>query len=240
MKIINSKSLMRFSSVGIKPDKEGYLLKRGKLNKSYHRRWCVLKGNLLFYYAKQDDKEPLGLVILEGCIIGVADIEGVYAYAFHINFPGSFNRTYTFSADTQEDLEAWMKSLSCAPYDYVRLIVSELKNQLTEVTKNCTKVNCDTKSDCTETLARNNSFCATCSNGQLCSSVLIERLNPFNAPNAADGIIGSCGMPTSSVSKVCTWEMLCLTTFDEMHQEIKRQIGEISVAASEGDPENRP
>jgi len=51
-------------------DKEGWLCKRGELNKGYQKRWFVLKGNLLFYFDRKSDKEPLGVIILEGCSIG--------------------------------------------------------------------------------------------------------------------------------------------------------------------------
>jgi sesquipedalian len=33
----------------------------------FQKRWFVLKGNLLFYFDKKGDKEPLGLLLLEGC-----------------------------------------------------------------------------------------------------------------------------------------------------------------------------
>lgn len=51
-------------------DLEGYLTKRGEVNKSFQRRYFVLKGNLLFYFDKRGDKEPLGVIIIEGCTIG--------------------------------------------------------------------------------------------------------------------------------------------------------------------------
>ena len=59
MKILNAKGLTRFASAGGFPDKEGYLLKRGDLNKGFQRRWFVLRGNLLFYYEKRGDREPI-------------------------------------------------------------------------------------------------------------------------------------------------------------------------------------
>nr|KAG5692484.1 hypothetical protein BaRGS_005030 [Batillaria attramentaria] len=133
MKIVNAKGLVRFASSGGPPEKEGFLLKRGDLNKGFQRRWFVLKGNMLFYYEKRGDREPAGVVILEGCTIELAECEDVDNYAFQISFPGSSSRTYILSADSQEELENWMKALSCAPYDYVKLIVAELQNQLEEV-----------------------------------------------------------------------------------------------------------
>ena len=38
------------------------------LNLFFHR--FVLKGNLLYYFEKKTDKEPAGVVIVEGCTVG--------------------------------------------------------------------------------------------------------------------------------------------------------------------------
>lgn len=66
---INEKNLCVFAT-SPPYDKEGFLYKRGEVNKSFQKRYFVLKGNLLFYFEKKGDKEPLGLIIVEGCTIG--------------------------------------------------------------------------------------------------------------------------------------------------------------------------
>lgn len=76
---INEKNLSAYSTSASPVDKEGWLFKRGELNKGYQKRWFVLKGNLLFYFDRKGDKEPLGVVILEGCSIG--------AYGFCVRTP---------------------------------------------------------------------------------------------------------------------------------------------------------
>lgn len=67
---INDKSLAAFATSPTPVDRDGWLQKRGEVNKAYQRRWFVLKGNLLFYFEKVGDKEPLGVIVLEGCTIG--------------------------------------------------------------------------------------------------------------------------------------------------------------------------
>lgn len=68
---INEKNLCAYAvSSAVAADKEGYLMKKGEVNKGFQRRWFVLKGNLLFYFEKRSDKEPLGVIILEGCSVG--------------------------------------------------------------------------------------------------------------------------------------------------------------------------
>lgn len=37
------------------------------------------------------------------------------------------------SAETQELMEQWMKALTCAGYEYMKLMVSELQRQLDEI-----------------------------------------------------------------------------------------------------------
>ncbi|XP_060063847.1 sesquipedalian-1-like [Ylistrum balloti] len=128
---INEKSLVKFASSGAPADKEGPLLKRGELNKGFQKRWFVLKGNLFFYYERRTDKEPIGVVVLEGCTIELA--ENTDGFTFQIVFPGSHSRTYTLAADSQEEMEAWMKVLACASYDYMKLMVADLQQQIEEM-----------------------------------------------------------------------------------------------------------
>lgn len=46
--------------------KTGWLRKQGGMVKSWHRRWFVLNGDCLFYFAKEDDLRPLGTIYLPG------------------------------------------------------------------------------------------------------------------------------------------------------------------------------
>lgn len=128
---INDKNLSYFASSATPVDKEGWLVKRGEINKAYQKRWFVLKGNLLFYFEKKGDKEPVGLVVLEGCTIELAEDEELYG--FKIVFHGQGNRSYALAADSQESMEQWMKALAQAPYDYMKLMVAELQRQLDQM-----------------------------------------------------------------------------------------------------------
>lgn len=130
---INEKTLVKYAtSNSTQPEQEGFLFKRGEVNRSFQRRWCVLKGNLFYYFEKKPDREPIGCIILEGCRIEVAEHE-TDMFAFKIAFVGPSARTYIFGTDTQENMESWMRALSCASYDYLRAVVSELQKQLDEI-----------------------------------------------------------------------------------------------------------
>jgi len=46
---INERTLISLSTSSSTPsDREGWLWKRGEVNKAFQKRYCVLKGNLLF------------------------------------------------------------------------------------------------------------------------------------------------------------------------------------------------
>lgn len=132
---INEKTLISYASSSAPCDREGWLLKRGEVNRAFQRRWCVLRGNLLFYSANQGDREPLGVIILEGCTVELAE-EETEVYAFKILFHGdgkTMGRTYSLGTQTMEDLEQWMKLVACASFDYMKLMVVEMQQQLNEL-----------------------------------------------------------------------------------------------------------
>lgn len=126
---INEKNLCAFASSATPVDRDGWLDMRGEVGKSYQKRWFVLKGNLLFYFDKKGDKEPVGVIILEGCTIELTEEE---AYSFKIVFHCESGRTYYLCTNSQASMETWMKALACASYDYMKLMVSDLQRQLDE------------------------------------------------------------------------------------------------------------
>ena len=127
---LNDKNVASFAVCSSPVDKEGYL-KKGDLHKDFNRRWFVLKGNLLFYFLKKQDKEPQGVIVLEACSVQVST-HG--RYSFEIAFDGQGTRTYILAADNDEDMESWMKAISHASYEYLRSIVNELQRRVDVLT----------------------------------------------------------------------------------------------------------
>ena len=128
---LNDKNISSFAVCSSPVDKEGYLLKKGDQNREFQRRWFVLKGNLLFYFQKKQDKEPLGVVVLEAFSVQVSSHA---RYAFEIAFDGQGTRTYVLAADNDEEMQAWMKAISHASYEYLRSIVNELQRRVNLLT----------------------------------------------------------------------------------------------------------
>uniref|UniRef100_A0A3B1KA10 Sesquipedalian n=1 Tax=Astyanax mexicanus TaxID=7994 RepID=A0A3B1KA10_ASTMX len=71
---LNERSVAHYATCNSPPDKTGFLWKKGERNPSYHRRWCVLKGNMLFYFEERESREPVGLLrICSSCCIFVCE-----------------------------------------------------------------------------------------------------------------------------------------------------------------------
>jgi len=130
---INDKSLAQFANTKQVPDMEGWLFKRGEVNKAYQKRWCTLRGNLLFYSEKKNDKDPLGVIILEGCTVELAEEETEH-FAFKLVFQTCrTGRMYVLGTSSQLELEKWMRLLACASFDFMRLMVGDLKHKIREL-----------------------------------------------------------------------------------------------------------
>jgi len=131
---INEKSLSDFACFSDGVNKEGFLEKKGELNSSYKKRWFSLKGNLLFYFEKPGDKQPIGVIIVENCSVEICDSERC---AFCLRFPdvdstesSSSKRTYYLCAENEVEMEKWMKAISSSSYAYIEMVVKEFEETL--------------------------------------------------------------------------------------------------------------
>lgn len=131
---LNERSLAFYATCDSPADNAGFLFKKGERNTAYHRRWFVLKGNMLFYFEDRESREPVGVIILEGCTVELC--EATEEFAFAIKFGCAKSRTYVLAAESQAAMEAWVKSLSRANFGYLRLVVKELEKQLEEMQRN--------------------------------------------------------------------------------------------------------
>ncbi|KAM4808172.1 sesquipedalian-1 [Rhinophrynus dorsalis] len=130
---LDERNLVHYATCKSPVDKSGFLFKKGDRNATYHKRWFVLKGNMLFYFDNEDSKEPVGVIVLEGCRVELC--ESTEEYAFAINFAYAKSRAYILAADSQSAMESWVKALSRANFEYIRLVVNELQKQLGEIQK---------------------------------------------------------------------------------------------------------
>lgn len=128
---LNERSVAHYATCDTPPDKTGFLFKKGERNTAYHRRWFVLKGNMLFYFEERESKEPIGVIVLEGCTVELCESDEEFAFA--VKFDCARARIYKMAAENQAAMESWVKALSRASFDYMRLVVRELEKQLEEL-----------------------------------------------------------------------------------------------------------
>ncbi|KAG8542889.1 hypothetical protein GDO81_025900 [Engystomops pustulosus] len=112
------------------PEKEGYLLKKGGRHASYHRRWFMLCGNMLLYWERQGDPQPLGLILLEGSTVTLRNSKLKYAFSLC-----SVSRVYKMAAENQRELELWVRALLSANLGYTKALLGELRGQYLSLTK---------------------------------------------------------------------------------------------------------
>jgi len=139
MKLSNCKHLVMFARSNSLVDKEGYLWKKGEFNTSYQKRWFILKGNLLFYYEKRNEPEPVGVIVLEDCFVQLAE-GGDSPFTFSIHFTGEGTRVYKLTADDEESCNSWMKALTTCTYGYMQILVDNLKVEMKKLRENNSKI----------------------------------------------------------------------------------------------------
>ncbi|XP_036429128.1 sesquipedalian-1-like [Colossoma macropomum] len=127
---IHGKILHHYLSCSAPVVKEGFLYKKGEVNTSYQKRWCTLKGNLLFYRDRPGDREILGVVVLEGCSVQLCESDE--QFAFSLVFSETGLRTYKFSAENQKSQEGWVKALHSANHSFLSILLQDLRQQYLE------------------------------------------------------------------------------------------------------------
>ena len=68
------------------------------------QRWFVLRGNLLFYYEKKDDKDPIGVVILEGCTVELSEMNDTNSFTFELVFAGKRDKLLNPQMKSDENI----------------------------------------------------------------------------------------------------------------------------------------
>ncbi|KAM9299060.1 pleckstrin homology domain-containing family A member 4 [Gastrophryne carolinensis] len=132
----STRSIKRVHTFGkreysIKRDPNSPVVIRGWLYKQdsqglrlWKRRWFVLSNFCLFYYRDSREETVLGSILLPSYEILPANSREVKnrRFSFKAEHPGM--RTYYFGADTQEDMNAWIRAMNQSA-----LVVADNKNK---------------------------------------------------------------------------------------------------------------
>ena len=89
--------------------KEGFLVKEGRIRKSWKTRWFVLRGARLSYYRSKESRYPIDIIDLS---LARAVVNSEYKqkpYCFSVELP---RRTYYLQASGVEDRQQWVEILT--------------------------------------------------------------------------------------------------------------------------------
>ena len=118
----------------------------------------------MFYFERKVDHDPIGVIILEGCTIELADdYREMFSFkiSFHDHSGDDKKGSKILGTDSYETMEEWMKLLACSSHDYMKLMVYELQQQLTEL--EAANVPSTVTSDVINGLSRNRNICSNIS-----------------------------------------------------------------------------
>eukprot|EP01094_Clydonella_sp_ATCC50884_P021933 TRINITY_DN4934_c0_g1_i1.p1 TRINITY_DN4934_c0_g1~~TRINITY_DN4934_c0_g1_i1.p1 ORF type:complete len:146 (+),score=40.74 TRINITY_DN4934_c0_g1_i1:316-753(+) len=97
--------------------------------KNWKHRFFVLKDNFLFYYKKQRDDQPLGVIHLDEYKV-LQDNDEEKKHCFQID---TKSRTWHMQADRQVEKDLWMLCISAAVPWYMRGENADLSDSAKEV-----------------------------------------------------------------------------------------------------------
>eukprot|EP01114_Cavostelium_apophysatum_P018769 TRINITY_DN5882_c0_g1_i1.p1 TRINITY_DN5882_c0_g1~~TRINITY_DN5882_c0_g1_i1.p1 ORF type:complete len:962 (+),score=265.98 TRINITY_DN5882_c0_g1_i1:189-3074(+) len=117
-KIANAFSSVTFDNV----DMEGNLFKMGQLNKSWKKRYFIIKDKVMYYFDNNEENirktvananslSPQGHFPLEGSKVEYAQEKTKKEFSFEII---ANNRSYLLSANTQQDVNRWIEAIQRA------------------------------------------------------------------------------------------------------------------------------
>ncbi|XP_072298394.1 sesquipedalian-1 [Eucyclogobius newberryi] len=132
---VHRKLLVHYLSSPSPVDKEGFLFKKKERTGTFHRRWFVLKGNVLFYQERPADRHIGGAIVLEGCAVRTEDSD----LDFSLVFEGL--RTYRFCVSERWRRDEWVKCLRTASHCYMSLLLRDLGLQYRDALQSCASSN---------------------------------------------------------------------------------------------------
>jgi hypothetical protein len=93
-----------------KAQQSGYLLKEGRIVKSFKRRFFVLSNSVLYYYANEKAELQLGAIVLdESCIVNSNVKMQGYPHTFILAFSG---RSWVLAAGSAVEKRSWVNVCS--------------------------------------------------------------------------------------------------------------------------------
>ncbi len=103
-----------------KPDKQGELVKRGHVVKSWKTRWFIIQNDLMFYFKNRgvqlyvffyfyQDQKPKGVIPLRNSICKETT-KASKAYCFEVNAQ-NISKIFIIQANSQQEVKEWMQAI---------------------------------------------------------------------------------------------------------------------------------
>jgi hypothetical protein len=89
--------------------RQGFLKKRGELNRGWKKRYCRVGGGTFSYSKSAQDSAPLGVVKLAGCQLEMGEGKEKGMFPFILRTPA---RSYILAADSQQEFKEWLSAIS--------------------------------------------------------------------------------------------------------------------------------
>jgi copper chaperone CopZ len=94
-------------------DRQGFLIKQGRVVKNWMKRWFVLRGSKLYYYKNQRDSQELGMLLLSTeCRILDGQKKAGKRNCLEIRTPE--RDFFVYSDISEDDIETWKRALEQA------------------------------------------------------------------------------------------------------------------------------
>jgi len=105
--------------------KKGWCKKQGGRIKTWKKRWLIIKNNCLYYFKKDDDKDPCGIIPLENLLVRSVEAKGhknvfeLYSQTGEIKscklengqLVKGHHGSYLISAADKADMESWIAAI---------------------------------------------------------------------------------------------------------------------------------
>jgi hypothetical protein len=97
-----------------KAQRQGWLSQQeGRLIKSWKKKWCVLNGRSLYYFEKETDQKPKGVIEMgQDCIVQPADeyVGGDVLHTFGLFHPNG--KLFFLCAENGAERTAWIEAIN--------------------------------------------------------------------------------------------------------------------------------
>eukprot|EP01091_Cochliopodium_minus_P004283 TRINITY_DN14181_c0_g1_i1.p1 TRINITY_DN14181_c0_g1~~TRINITY_DN14181_c0_g1_i1.p1 ORF type:complete len:446 (-),score=103.68 TRINITY_DN14181_c0_g1_i1:56-1393(-) len=112
-----NEQIENFTSLNV--DLSGFLLKRKGTKRKEAKRWCIIKNRTLYYYKKQTNLLPNGMIPLDGAAAAIRlSNNKTPKNSFRLLSKKGKSADYTFLASNPQEAQTWVEAISKVNNEY--------------------------------------------------------------------------------------------------------------------------